>query len=67
MFLGSWFGVRVAFRGRVVLVVVGIRVSGLLGLSGHCVFSRGWPYKRSLVFATRVLVQLFLFILEGCG
>ena len=67
MFVGSCFGVRVSFGGRVVLLVVGIRVSGLASLSGNFVLSGRWPYKRSVVFATRVLVQLFLFILEGCG
>ena len=67
MFVASWFGARLAFGGRLVLLVVGIRVSGLLGLSGHLVLSGRWPYKRFLVFPTRVLVQLFLFILEGCG
>ena len=67
MFVGSWFGARHAFGGRVVLLVVGIRVSGLLGLSGQLVLSGRWPYKKSLVFPTSVLVQLFLFILEGCG
>ena len=67
MYVGSWFGARLVFGGRVVLLVIGIRVSGLLGLSGHLVLSGRWPYKRSLVFLTRVLVQLFLFILESCG
>ena len=64
-FVREQFGLGLWVHGRIVVVLVGVRVSVVGRLWAHFVFGRGWSHQWPLVFGTAsISLLLVVFVVE---